>query len=85
MVEKSVLLIDIPVKVYLFSWRIMVLFDHFRLPTHNNLKNLKNNFCVHPNGGWPGEGVQLVYWPGCGEERLKLNFFELGKTNFSDP
>ncbi|XP_066014989.1 uncharacterized protein [Pocillopora verrucosa] len=51
---------------------------HVRLPTHNNLKNLKNNFCVHPNGGWPGEGVQLVYWPGCGKERLKLNFFELG-------
>ena len=53
--------------------------------THNNLKNLKNNFCVHPDGGWPGEGVQLVYWPGCGEERLKLNFFELGKTNSGTP
>ena len=59
-------------------------FGHFRLPTHNNLKNLKNNFCVHPDGGWPRERIQLVYWPGCGEERLKLNFFELGKTNFRD-
>ncbi|XP_066015738.1 protein crumbs homolog 1-like isoform X2 [Pocillopora verrucosa] len=53
---------------------------HVRLPTHNNLKNLKNNFCVHPDGGWPRERIQLVYWPGCGEERLKLNFFELGAS-----
>ncbi|RMX54469.1 hypothetical protein pdam_00013189 [Pocillopora damicornis] len=75
------------------NWKKLMLKDkcdlsisrHVRLPTHNNLKNLKNDFCVHPNGGWPGEGVHLLYWPGCGEERLKLNFFELGKTNFSDP
>ena len=26
-----------------------------------------------------------MYWPGCGEERLKLNFFELGKTRFRSP
>ena len=55
-------------------------FNHFRLAAHYNLKNLKHNFCVHPNGGWPGEGVHLNYWPGCDEERLKLNFFKLGKT-----
>lgn len=54
---------------------------HMRLPAHNNLKNLKHNFCVHPNGGWPGEGVYLNYWPGCGEERLKLNFFKLGAAS----
>ncbi|XP_027049611.1 uncharacterized protein LOC113677061, partial [Pocillopora damicornis] len=67
------------------NWKKLMLKDkcdlsisrHVRLPTHNNLKNLKNDFCVHPNGGWPGEGVHLLYWPGCGEERLKLNFFEL--------
>ncbi|XP_022804385.1 uncharacterized protein LOC111341674 [Stylophora pistillata] len=51
---------------------------HVRLPVHNNLKNLKNNFCVHPRGGWPVEGVHLVYWPECDMARLKLNFFELG-------
>ena len=55
------------------------LFCHFRLPAHNELKNLKRNFCVHPNGGWPGEGVQLVYYAGCNAERLKLDFFKLGK------
>ncbi|PFX13518.1 Disintegrin and metalloproteinase domain-containing protein 9 [Stylophora pistillata] len=54
---------------------------HMRLPAHNNLKNLKHNFCVHPKGGWPGEGVYLNYWPGCGEERLKLNFFKLGAAS----
>ena len=70
-----------------FSWGPLVysrlsfiFFNHFRLAAHYNLKNLKHNFCVHPNGGWPGEGVHLNYWPGCDEERLKLNFFKLGKT-----
>ncbi len=52
---------------------------NFRL-TDSSLKNLKHNFCVHPNGGWPGEGRDLVYWPGCSEERLKLDFFDLGKN-----
>ena len=60
--------------------RVYHLFYHFRLAAHYNLKNLKHNFCVHPNGGWPGEGVHLNYWPGCDEERLKLNFFKLGKA-----
>ncbi|PFX16851.1 hypothetical protein AWC38_SpisGene18856 [Stylophora pistillata] len=48
-----------------------------RLPAHNNLKNLKNDFCVHPHGGMPLERKRLEYSPGCNEERLKLNFFEL--------
>ncbi|XP_022804383.1 uncharacterized protein LOC111341671 [Stylophora pistillata] len=51
---------------------------HVRLPAHNNLKNLKSNFCVHPHGGRPEEGKLLEYSPGCDMRRLKLDFFELG-------
>nr|XP_058961078.1 uncharacterized protein LOC131788010 isoform X2 [Pocillopora verrucosa] len=47
---------------------------HVRLQKYHNLKNLKNNFCVHPNGGWPREGGALVYWKGCDQARLKLEF-----------
>ena len=65
---------------WFYSRLSFIFFNHFRLAAHYNLKNLKHNFCVHPNGGWPGEGVHLNYWPGCDEERLKLNFFKLGKT-----
>ena len=42
------------------------------------LKNLKNGFCVHSNGGWPNEGGSLVYWKQCSGERLKLDLFNLG-------
>ena len=65
---------------WFYSRLSFIFFNHFRLAAHYNLKNLKHNFCVHPNGGWPGEGVHLNYWPGCDEERLKLNFFKLGKV-----
>jgi len=50
---------------------------HVRLADGSSLKNLKHNFCVHPNGGWPGEGVSLLYWPECSEDRLRLDFFDL--------
>ncbi|XP_078353171.1 properdin-like [Oculina patagonica] len=50
--------------------------NHVRL-ADSSLKNLKHNKCVHPNGGWPGEGRYLVYWSGCSEDRLKLDFFDL--------
>ena len=59
---------------------IIFSFSYVRLPGNNALKNLKNNYCVHPNGGWPSEGNYLNYWPTCGSERLKLDFFDLGKT-----
>lgn len=52
---------------------------HFRLKSNSALKNLKHNFCVHPYGGWPGEGVSLVYWASCGNDKLKLDFFKLGE------
>ena len=58
---------------------IIIAFFHFRLKSNSALKNLKHNFCVHPNGGWPGEGVSLVYWVSCGSDKLKLDFFELGE------
>ena len=58
---------------------IITAFFHFRLKSNSALKNLKHNFCVHPNGGWPGEGVSLVYWASCGSDKLKLDFFELGE------
>ena len=57
-----------------------IIFHHFRLPGNNALQNLKNNYCVHPNGGRPGEGVHLVHWPSCDSERLKLDFFDLGEN-----
>ena len=43
------------------------------------MKNLKNDFCIHPKGGWPKEGVYLVYYKGCGGDRLRFNFFDLGE------
>lgn len=49
---------------------------HERLST-SILKNLQNGFCVHPNGGWPNEGVSLVYWSHCTSNRIKLDFFNL--------
>lgn len=50
---------------------------HTRLQAYSALKNQKNDYCVHPYGGWPGEGVSLVYWDSCGSERLELDFFQL--------
>ena len=50
----------------------------FRVSPNNAMKNLKNNFCIHPKGGWPKEGVYLVYYKGCGGDRLRFNFFDLG-------
>ncbi|KXJ06672.1 hypothetical protein AC249_AIPGENE21786, partial [Exaiptasia diaphana] len=44
-----------------------------------SLQNTKNNACVHPNGGWPGENRYLVYWSGCDDDRLILDFFKLPK------
>ena len=52
----------------------------FRLKANDALKNLKHDFCVHPDGGWPGEGKSLVYWRTCSAERLKLDFFDLSKN-----
>ncbi|KAJ7351656.1 metalloendopeptidase [Desmophyllum pertusum] len=53
---------------------------YVRLPGNNALKNLKHNYCVHPNGGRPGEGAQLIHWSGCKGDRLKLDFFDLGEN-----
>lgn len=50
-----------------------------RLPS-KSLQNVKNNYCVHPNGGWPGDNIYLVYWGGCNENRLGLDFFKLRKS-----
>ncbi|RMX44841.1 hypothetical protein pdam_00009262 [Pocillopora damicornis] len=51
---------------------------HERVSPNNAMKNLKNNFCIHPKSGWPKEGVYLVYYKGCGGDRLRFNFFDLG-------
>jgi len=50
---------------------------HIRLKANSALKNPYHNFCVHATGGWPGEGISLVYWASCDSERLKLDFFDL--------
>ncbi|XP_020917647.2 A disintegrin and metalloproteinase with thrombospondin motifs 18 [Exaiptasia diaphana] len=49
---------------------------HKRLPNHV-LQNTKNDLCVHPYGGWPGENVYLNYYGGCSAQQLALNFFKL--------
>lgn len=53
---------------------------HERVSPNNAMKNLKNNFCIHPKGGWPKEGVYLVYYKGCGGDRLRFNFFDLDSS-----
>ncbi|KAK3716434.1 hypothetical protein QZH41_016845, partial [Actinostola sp. cb2023] len=49
-----------------------------RLPS-KSLQNKKNDYCVHPNTGWPREDAYLVYWNSCNQGRLNLDFFKLRK------
>ena len=50
-----------------------------RLPG-NDLKNTDTGQCVHPYGGWKGEGVKLSYLSGCDPvARMSLEFLKLGK------
>ena len=50
-----------------------------RLPG-NVLKNTGTGQCVHPYGGWQGEGVKLTYWTGCDPvAKMSLEFLKLGK------
>ncbi|EDO32333.1 predicted protein [Nematostella vectensis] len=44
-----------------------------------SLQNTRNNYCVHARGGWPGEGVALVYWNNCDMYRVTFHFFQLRK------
>ncbi|XP_022804373.1 uncharacterized protein LOC111341663 [Stylophora pistillata] len=55
-------------------------FKHERVSPSNAMKNLKNKFCIHPNGGWPKEGGYLVYYKGCGGNRLRFYFFDLDSS-----
>jgi len=32
--------------------------------------------CIHPNGGWPGNNVDLVMWSGCEGERLEILLYK---------
>ncbi|XP_048584529.1 uncharacterized protein LOC5514577 [Nematostella vectensis] len=49
---------------------------HRRLAS-KSLQNIRNSYCVHPSGGYAGEGKNLVYWNSCNEDRLQLDFFKL--------
>ncbi|KAK3728381.1 hypothetical protein QZH41_018036, partial [Actinostola sp. cb2023] len=49
---------------------------HRRLPS-KSLQNKKNDYCVHPQGGYDKENVHLVYWNTCDESKLILDFFKL--------
>ena len=51
-------------------------FLHLRLPS-KSLKNVKTGLCIHPNGGWAGENVQLVHWGSCDSSRIALDFLKL--------
>ena len=36
---------------------------------------------MHPNGGAASDGVKLILWAGCDEERLAFHFVALGKDS----
>jgi len=40
-----------------------------------------SGFCVHPNGGAASDGVKLILWAGCDEERLAFHFLAQGKNS----
>ncbi|KXJ11173.1 Disintegrin and metalloproteinase domain-containing protein 15 [Exaiptasia diaphana] len=42
----------------------------------HSLKHVKSGKCVHPSGGWPGNGRELVLWGGCDITRLEINFIK---------
>ena len=72
---------------YMYNDLITLLFsDHLlfpdcRLKANYALKNLKHNFCVHPNGvdGLVRE-IALFIGRAAPARKLKLDFFELGKN-----
>lgn len=35
---------------------------------------------MHPNGGVASDGVKLILWAGCDEERLTFHFLAQGKN-----
>lgn len=44
---------------------------------------MASGLCVHPEGGVAYDGVRLVLWAGCDQDRLTLNFLEHGKDTLS--
>ena len=40
---------------------------------------MASGLCVHPEGGVAYDGVRLVLWAGCDQDRLSLNFLVHGK------
>ena len=40
---------------------------------------MASGFCVHPEGGVASDGVKLVLWAGCDQERLAFYFLIQGK------
>ena len=46
-----------------------------------SLRHVASGFCVHPNGGAASDGVKLILWAGCDEERLAFHFVAHGKDS----
>ena len=44
---------------------------------------MPSGLCVHPEGGVAYDGVTLVLWAGCDQDRLTLNFLAHGKDTLS--
>ena len=44
---------------------------------------MASGLCVHPEGGVAYDGVRLVLWAGCDQDRLTLSFLAHGKDTLS--
>ncbi|KAK3716436.1 hypothetical protein QZH41_016844, partial [Actinostola sp. cb2023] len=42
----------------------------------NSLKHVKSGKCVHPNGGRPGNNLELLLWSGCDSTRQEIWFMK---------
>ena len=45
-----------------------------------SLRHVASGLCVHPKGGVAIDGVKLILWAGCDEEKLIFNFLVQGKN-----
>lgn len=43
---------------------------------------MSSGLCVHPEGGVAIDGVKLILWAGCDEQRLAFHFLVHGETQF---
>ena len=44
-----------------------------------SIRHVASGLCVHPEGGVAYDGVKLVLWAGCDQERLSFHFLLQGE------